>query len=211
VSAAPLIAATAAAMAVLALGEGTGRRGVVLTAKPVASLAFLVLGVSRWSAGDSYGAWLILGLALSVAGDLLLMWPRAFLPGLVSFLLAHAAYLVAFHTLLRASRWPLFLATPVVIASAVVARWLWPHLGMMRAPVLAYVTVISLMVWGALACTLAAGRSPFILTGALLFYLSDLAVARDRFVARGFVNRAWGLPAYYAGQVLLALSIGGAV
>jgi len=31
-------------------------------------------------------------------------------------------------------------------------------------------------------------------------------VARDRFVAQGFINRAWGLPMYYGGQLLLAYS-----
>jgi hypothetical protein len=40
----------------------------------------------------------------------------------------------------------------------------------------------------------------------LAFYLSDLAVARDRFVARAFVNRLWGLPLYYAAQILFAVS-----
>jgi hypothetical protein len=37
--------------------------------------------------------------------------------------------------------------------------------------------------------------------------LSDLSVARDRFVAPGFVNRAWGLPTYFAAQLLLAASV----
>ena len=44
--------------------------------------------------------------------------------------------------------------------------------------------------------------------GATAFFLSDIAVARNRFVAPGFTNRAWGLPLYYVGQVLLALSTG---
>ncbi|RLE33354.1 MAG: hypothetical protein DRJ61_07425, partial [Acidobacteria bacterium] len=44
--------------------------------------------------------------------------------------------------------------------------------------------------------------------GASLFFLSDLAVARHRFVKAAFLNRAIGLPAYYAGQMLLALAIG---
>ncbi|MEN8163997.1 MAG: lysoplasmalogenase family protein [Acidobacteriota bacterium] len=44
--------------------------------------------------------------------------------------------------------------------------------------------------------------------GATLFFLSDLAVARHRFVKEAFLNRAIGLPAYYAGQMLLALTIG---
>ena len=46
-----------------------------------------------------------------------------------------------------------------------------------------------------------------LLLGAVLFLLSDLSVARDRFVAPGFVNRLWGLPFYYGGQVLLAASV----
>jgi hypothetical protein len=37
-------------------------------------------------------------------------------------------------------------------------------------------------------------------------YLSDLSVARDRFVKPAFVNRLWGLPLYYASTVLIAWS-----
>ena len=47
-----------------------------------------------------------------------------------------------------------------------------------------------------------------ILAGALAFYLSDLFVARHRFVQQGFSNRLAGLPLYYAGQFCLALSAG---
>ena len=43
--------------------------------------------------------------------------------------------------------------------------------------------------------------------GAALFLVSDLAVARDQFVQRAFVNRLWGLPAYYAGQLLIAWTL----
>ena len=42
----------------------------------------------------------------------------------------------------------------------------------------------------------------------LLFCLSDLAVTRDRFIARSFWNGAWGLPLYYGAQVLLATTAG---
>jgi hypothetical protein len=40
--------------------------------------------------------------------------------------------------------------------------------------------------------------------GAVLFFVSDLFVARNRFVAPGLANRLLGLPAYYGGQVLIA-------
>lgn len=47
--------------------------------------------------------------------------------------------------------------------------------------------------------------APLLLAGAFLFFLSDLSVARERFVAPGFANKLWGLPFYYGGQLLLAL------
>ena len=83
----------------------------------------------------------------------------------------------------------------------------------MRIPVYAYIAVISTMVVFAVA-TRAHDPGPpdehtgaVIVAGAFLFYLSDLAVARDRFVAPGFWNRAWGLPFYYGGQIVLALTV----
>ena len=47
-----------------------------------------------------------------------------------------------------------------------------------------------------------------VFTGALLFYLSDLFVARNRFMEKSFINRLMGLPLYYTAQFLLAFSIG---
>jgi len=44
----------------------------------------------------------------------------------------------------------------------------------------------------------------------LAFAASDISVARDRFVAPAFINRAWGLPLYYVAQISFALSVGGA-
>jgi cytochrome c biogenesis protein CcdA len=45
--------------------------------------------------------------------------------------------------------------------------------------------------------------------GAVLVAGSDVAVGRERFGTRGFVNKLAGLPAYYLGQVLIALALGG--
>ena len=76
----------------------------------------------------------------------------------------------------------------------------------MRVPVRAYVSAISLMV-AAAAGTYTASPAPALLAGAIGFALSDLSVARDRFVEPGFVNRVWGLPLYYVAQLLLASSV----
>ena len=78
----------------------------------------------------------------------------------------------------------------------------------MRRAVALYASVISIMLAFAVG-TVVARFDPRILAGALLFYLSDLLVARQRFVAPGLVNRVVGLPLYYAGQVLLAWSVTG--
>jgi hypothetical protein len=61
----------------------------------------------------------------------------------------------------------------------------------------------------ALACGVTAAGGPAIVAlGALAFAASDVSVARDRFVQHDFFNRAWGLPLYYAAQLMLALSPG---
>ena len=76
-------------------------------------------------------------------------------------------------------------------------------------PVRAYVTAICFMVACAVGTFAHAGGAA-LLTGALMFFVSDLAVARERFVTNTFTNKAWGLPLYYGGQLLLATSVAGA-
>jgi uncharacterized membrane protein YhhN len=203
-----LAALMTVAVVVLVAAELRGWRTLVLVAKPVASVSFLLLGWGRFHPGHPYDAWVLLALLLCLFGDVLLMFRAAFIAGLASFLLGHLAYTLAFAGFLPPRSWSPGWAMPVLLASVVVARWLWPHLGRLRYAVLAYIAVITVMVWGAVAIT-AAGRGPWFLSvGAVLFYLSDLAVARDRFVARRFASRAWGVPAYYFAQLLLALTIG---
>jgi len=64
------------------------------------------------------------------------------------------------------------------------------------------------MGWGALAATRAGAVAWTAAPGAMLFLLSDLTVVRNRFVEHAFVNRAVGLPLYYAGQLMLAFTVG---
>ena len=70
---------------------------------------------------------------------------------------------------------------------------------------LAYVAVITTMVIGGFAVSLrGAGAHGLVTAGAVAFYLSDLAVARDKFVTRDPMNRIVGLPIYYGAQLLFA-------
>jgi len=93
----------------------------------------------------------------------------------------------------------------------VALKWLWPNLGAFKLPVVIYVIAIVSMVMGAFAVQstggLPAPERDYLALGAALFFLSDLAVARDRFIAREFKNKAFGLPAYYGAQLLIVAAI----
>jgi len=165
-----------------------------------ASLGFVVLAISL-GVDSPFDRLVLGGLCLALVGDTLLLSDRRppFLGGLGAFLLAHVAYGVAFG--MRASP-PAWAALPIAAALGLVLRWLWPHLGDMRLPVVVYSLVISTMLLLALGVPGVEVR-----LGAVLFYLSDLFVARDRFVRKQLGNRLVGLPLYYAGQVLIALAV----
>jgi uncharacterized membrane protein YhhN len=187
--------------AALLASEVRDRPAARAAAKVACSIGFVVVALAGGVAGR-YAALVLAGLVLSVAGDALLLSRArtAFLAGLVAFLLAHVAYAAAFAPLSSRPAWAL---AAVAATVAAVLAWLWRHLGEMRLPVVAYCAVIGTMLWLALGVP-----SPLVRAGALLFFLSDLLVARDRFVAPGKPNRLLGWPLYYAGQYLIALSAG---
>ncbi|KIG15376.1 putative MEMBRANE PROTEIN [Enhygromyxa salina] len=177
--------------------------------KLIASTGFLFTAIHAGALGSEWGRWIFVGLVLSWCGDAFLL-ARArsmFLAGLVAFLLGHVGYCVAFVTHGFDTRVALAVAPVVLIAALVVDRWLRDHVQAgMRLPVRAYIVVISIMLTLAIAAW-RGGGSHLLLLGAVSFYLSDLSVASDRFVRRDFLNRLWGLPAYYLGQLCLALSV----
>jgi uncharacterized membrane protein YhhN len=191
-------------LAGLLAAERTRSSGRFL-AKPLASAGFIAVAVAAGALDTAFGRWMVAALVLSALGDVFLLGSSdtTFLGGLGSFLTAHLVYGIAF--LVRGVAAPGLLAiVPFAIFAWQVLRWLRPHLSdRMRGPVVAYAVVISIM--GVLAAGTAADvwdwRIP---TGAIMFVISDLAVARDNFVAPGFSNRLWGLPLYYGGQLLLA-------
>lgn len=191
-------------------GCGAGR----VLMKLGASSCFVALALVLDALGTVYGQWVLAALALGWLGDALLLSRQApaFLGGLGAFLLSHLCFATAFLQPGPFSLAAVAVATLGALAfGTAVLRWLWPHLPQpMQAAVLAYVAVILLMNIAAAGHAVASGRWAG-LAGALLFALSDLAVARDRFVRPGFANRLWGWPTYFAAQLLLAASVAGAV
>jgi uncharacterized membrane protein YhhN len=197
----------AAAVAGLLWAEWRGSRDGLWLTKPVASLAFMWAGLQAGALESNYGLLVLLGFALCLLGDLLLIpldRPAVFRAGVFAFLSGHLAYSAAFLT--RPIHLPgLAVAIAIlVVALGLVLRWLSPSLPKeMVWPVRAYMLVIGIM--SALACGVTAAGGPWaVAVGALAFTASDVSVARDRFVRHGFANRAWGLPLYYAAQLLIA-------
>jgi uncharacterized membrane protein YhhN len=198
-------AITAAAVVGLLVAEYRKSQLGKWICKPIASAGFVAAAWARHALDTPYGKAVMAALVLSFLGDLLLI-PKSkkiFQAGILSFLLGHVAFCYAFvvHGVHTAS----FAGTIVVlvVVAALVGRWLLKHVqGGMRIPVLAYIAVITTMV----ACA-AGTRVPLVFGGAFAFYLSDLSVARDRFVAPGFINRLWGLPLYYGAQLVLAATV----
>ena len=197
------------AVAVLVWAEFRHSQRVRVLAKLVASTAFVAVACLLDAAGSAHGRWLLGAFVLSWIGDALLLSMRSgvFLGGLAAFLAAHLAFAAAFLSL------PLDLpAFAVAIAAMGVGgllmlRWLWPYLRpFYRVAVTAYVAALAAMVASALAVTGAGGDWTYA-AGALAFAASDVAVARNRFVAPGPANKAWGLPLYYVAQLAFALSL----
>ncbi len=199
--------ATALGVAAMLIGDRTGKRALEYVGKPAAALAFLGLGLHTHGVHDSSVTLaLVFALVLSLVGDMCLMFPSetAFLGGLGAFLLGHVGFVAAF-ALRGVSTTALGVATPICL---VFLLTVWRHLGphvpkSMVGPVIAYFCVIGSMLVAAIA-TNADHAAPYVVAAAVSFAVSDLAVARQKFVSPNATNRLWGLPLYFGAQLLFA-------
>jgi len=185
-----------------------------LPTKTVLSCLFIFTALVQPHPIPEYYYLLLVGLIFCLGGDVFLALPRErmFLFGLVSFLMGHVFYVICFFYLAELSLWTWIGAGIGLCVSGGVFFWLRPHLGSMLIPVSAYIAVITVMLVGAWTVlgddgVKFSGRL-LVFIGAVSFYISDLFVARDRFLKTEFTNRFLGLPLYYFGQFLLAFSVG---
>ena len=165
-------------------------------------MACLAVWVAREGRG-LLGRLVTIGLVVSAVADVAIEW--SFLGGLGLFLLAHVVYLAAFLADERAPR--LLRALPFAAYGVAMYRTLAPGLGAMAAPVTAYASAISSMMWRAAARVRTGERAGWIaLAGALSFGLSDTLLALDRF-HHPIPAAAWAVMlTYWAGQLGIAAS-----
>ncbi len=187
----------------------------ILATKPFLSGLFILMALIQPHPLASYYQPVLCGLVFCFAGDICLAFffnRRVFTLGLVAFLIGHLFYAGSFFVAggINMGTWIAFAA--VALVSGVVFVRLKPHLDSMLGPVIAYIVIISLMVVGAGSLAAnpdfsLAGRL-LVLLGAIIFYGSDLFVARHRFVEKNIINRYIGLPMYNTAQFMLAFSVG---
>ena len=202
--------AVSAGMAIVAAERGD-RPGYGLF-KPLTTFiillgaAFLVLPPQ-----PLYRSLIVLGLALSLAGDALLLSPRRFALGLGAFLLAQLTYLVAFGLRNPVRPAQVVWLLPFVAAGARVAGTVWGAVGRLRLPVLRYLAVAAGMAWRA-AMRLGVSSIPHAsavhaMAGAVLFVISDAILAVRRWRRPFRRDHALELAAYWMAQFLIAQSV----
>lgn len=205
----PWTAVTAIAAIALVGAEVMHARRAYRVCKLVASTGFVGLALTAGALTHGYGVAMFIGFVLAWAGDAFLLArgsKRAFAAGMAAFAGAHLAYMAGFAQL--GPSWPVGALALTVLAppAMLVLDRLAPRVpASLRAPVRIYVAFLSAMLAMAVGA-FAGGARGLVLVGALAFYLSDGFVARERFVRPGPVNRVFGLPLYYAGQLCLAWS-----
>lgn len=176
--------------------------------KPGTMVLIMIVAFLKVDEVGTFGWLILLGLLFSVIGDIFLMLPSdRFVPGLISFFIAHVVYVVAFP-----AKWEITGTTVleifVLLAIATIFfRYLRPGVKqdggvVLQIAVLLYISVISLMVFRALQSGML-----LLIAGALLFYLSDAILSWNRFVRK----HKWGefgvMITYFLAQTLFALSL----
>jgi len=211
-----ILAFVLAALEALALQKNWFKLEVI--AKPgVMVVLFLWLFTSVGMEGALL--WFGLAVLLSLVGDVLLMisLERLFLPGLVAFLFAQVAYVIGFNIPVpEMSVWGIGLALIIGFGGArvirrIVASAVAKGQGRLRIPIAVYGIVISLMLLSAMLkqfdITWEAWAALLVSVGAFFFYISDIILAWNKFVAPIQHGRIYNIGAYHLGQIALIAGV----
>lgn len=175
--------------------------------KPLTTI--LIAGIA-WLAPDTdYRTWLLVGLALSLAGDISLMFEGnlAFMGGLSSFLLAHFVFMWAFVHGVAIADVPWW-AGAFVLYGLAFSFVLLPRAGSLKLPVLVYGAVLMGMAITASIRWVNVGGMGGLLAfiGACLFVISDSSLGARKFLGPYRGAQGLILSTYWASIALIAAS-----
>ncbi len=190
--------------------EYQNNRRLIYIFKPLTtSLIIVIAFLQPVEVSAYYRTMIILGLFFSLGGDIFLMLPNdRFIFGLLSFLITHIFYILAF---VSNSVFPadFLLLIPGLIAIGIILKFLLPHTGSKTIPVIIYAAILVLLYWQS-AGRLSESFTHSALTafiGSILFIFSDSTLVIDRFVKKFKLARVLVLITYFTSQVLIAYSI----
>lgn len=220
--------AIAVSLALHLRAEAAGAVWLVYLFKPLTTV--LVIGLAAWGGRAAMASaatwsrgwslhrpapapqrqvtWVLAGLACSLGGDIFLMLPGdRFIAGLVSFLLAHLCYIVAFTARTRPR--PGRSLLPYLLYYVLLVGVLAPHVGPLVVPVSVYGLALVGMAWCALEQwrarpSRATARAA---AGGVCFIASDSLLAVGRFVGPVVGGGAGVMITYVAAQWLIARSV----
>ena len=211
------------------IAVGTRRHRLELLFKPLTMLVLIWAVLLNWPVTESsrQAAWFLTGFALSLGGDVFLMFapedrdgsemPRFpfFEAGLGSFLLGHLAFIRGLTPALPPA--PSLLTLLLILpAGAALLRRLLRALRRrqehaLMVPIAAYSVVLSLMLFAAAATLFRAdwglARGLFAAAGGLLFFVSDSLLGWNRFVKPLPHGSVLVHVSYHGAQLLLAASL----
>jgi uncharacterized membrane protein YhhN len=201
-----------AAVLFLILG-GKGSFFPAFIAKALIIPVLMILFLTKSRSGLSHGHRLMLaGLFFSWAGDVALEFSHAnvnmFIIGLVCFLLAHVMYFTVFiitpgENVILSKR--VYFLIPVLLYGAGLLYYLYDDLGQMRVPVIIYSAVILTMLSGSINRLKKVNSTSFylVLAGAILFVISDSAIAINKFSYQFDYSSVVIMSTYVLGQYLI--------
>lgn len=171
----------------------------------LASTTFVLTAAAGGALKNRYGRFILAAMLFCWLGD---FWGHyLFLLGASFFLVGHLCFISAFW-MNGINRQRLWIALPSVAAvSAILLIGLYsffpPH---ERWFVIGYIAVLSTMMIFSYA-TLGTFLHRWLLTAAVLFYVSDLLLALSRYVHANVNYTYFGYPMYYGACVMFALSV----
>ncbi len=162
---------------------------------------------------DKQFYFILLALFLSWAGDVLLMMKNMFIPGLVSFLLAHIFYIIYFLQTKKAKKGLLqfqpLIGLPVVIYIVIFLWQLYPFLDALKIPVTIYAVTIGTMLIMAINTKRKVDddASTLFFNGALQFVISDSLLAVNLFAVSNLLLSLCVMLTYCSAQYLIVKGV----
>ena len=181
-------------------------QSLYISAKPLLMITLAMYFISATKGYPPWRVYVVAALVFSWAGDVFLISSDWFIAGLISFLVAHVFYIIAYQKTGAANGQLKPLDILKFVAYGVLLIWIiYPGLGNLLVPVLVYALVLLGMgIWAHKrrgATTTISFK--MVATGAILFALSDGLIAVNKFAFEIPAERLLIMSIYITAQYLI--------